>query len=336
MGNSFNIKYYRNEKFQSVEICICKSTGINRREKMLKFIFILIFTLISTCELYNQLMNESENKKEKIFHEDLLKKFYQQKAFNGILMINEGNKYPLSHNMLKWLQYNGTSVILMTGNQTMEYHNLFNNEILTVACISAYRYDVLEQLAEILNDMHYTRIIIIIMNSWSFAKDLTQLEDFFKHCHKMKMLNVVVVLKNFYKTRTYSQYTIFPEFQIEFGVYQTDKINDLLMLPDRLRNLKGYKLRSIANHFPPHSMEYYDENNKTVLVGYLGRFLKATSQMLNATLYFPVTVPFDMRLNYQDIMNYKDNSSIDIPISSFTTKSKQEEWSYPIEFGNWC
>ena len=331
------MKYSRDEAFLSqLKFVFVSVLKLIEEKKMLKLYLILTFSLISTCELTNQLMCESANENEKIFYEDLLKKFYQQEAFNGILMINVENKYSLCHNVLKWLQYNGIPVTQLTGNQTMEYHNRFSNEILTIACTPAYRrYDVLEQLAEILNDMRYTRIIIV-MDGWSFAKDLERLNDFFKYCHKMKMLSVVVILKNFYKTHTYSQYNIFPEYRIEFGVYQPDKINDLSMLPDRLRDLKGYKLRTIANHDAPHSMEYYDENNKTVLVGYMGRFMKAASQMLNATLYFPVTVPFNRILNFQDIVNYRDNSSIDIPISNYAINSKQEEWSYPIEFDKWC
>ena len=65
-------------------------------------IYILMLTAkLVECELTRQFPIESEN--EKLFHKDLIRKFYQQKPFEGILMLNEGNKYLYCHNLLEWI-----------------------------------------------------------------------------------------------------------------------------------------------------------------------------------------------------------------------------------------
>ena len=305
---------------------------------MFKFISILLcIQNIKATEsiLTSQLMAKNhKNQNEEIFHKDLFKKLYQQKAFREILMINVNNQCPYCHNILKWLSYDETPVIIMNWNKTIEYRKEFSNEILAIACSSAYSHNVLEQLATILNDMRYTRIIFIMDRLYL---DFNQLRDFFKYCHKLKMLNVVVILKNFYKTHEYSQYTIFPEFQLELDVYQPSS-RDFRILPDRLKDLKGYKLRTIVDHLEPRSLEYYDKNNNTVLAGYIGRFIKTVAEALNATLFVPVKVPFDIILVYRDIIQLIEDFSLDIPITSLIVFDEDNirEFSYPFEFGKWC
>ncbi|XP_037811571.1 uncharacterized protein LOC119603585 [Lucilia sericata] len=124
---------------------------------------------------------------------------------------------------------------------------------------------------------------------------------------------------------------------MEFGKYNPLSL-DFHILPERLRNLKGYKLRTIADHIEPRAMEYYNENNETKLNGYIGRFVKTISEILNASLYFPLKVPPDVMLDYRDIMGYVSNYSLDIPVSSLSLFEfdDQHDFSYPFEMGKWC
>ena len=302
---------------------------------VIKYIFVLLLCIKNVeSKLTSPETTNAEN--EEIFHRDLLQKFQQQKAFTAILMVNKGNKYSYCNYMLQWLKSYETPVTVITVNETFKYSNYFNKEIMVIACSSLdYEYHkILEQLAEILDNIRSTRIVII-MDAYSLLNNLQLLKDFFKHCQKLKMLNVVVISKNFYKKHRYVQYTIFPKFQLEFGVYQPNS-KYFQMLPDRLKDLKGYKLRTIVDHIEPRAMEYYDENNKTVLVGYLGRFLQAVTMALNATLYFPVKIPFNGILSFDSIEDYFKYYSLDIPVTAFSIFEKFDEFSYPIEFGKWC
>ncbi|KNC29921.1 hypothetical protein FF38_08553 [Lucilia cuprina] len=184
--------------------------------------------------------------------------------------------------------------------------------------------------------MRYTRIIVH-MDQWSNHVNLKELNEFFCYSYKLKMLNVVIFFKDFFKTHQYVQFTIFPEFKLEFGLYDHNtSIADIL--PNRLRNLKGYKLRTIADHYEPRAMEYYNKNNETVLNGYLGRFLQTISETLNSTLYFPLQIPHDKLIDYRDILEYISNYSIDIPASSIAMSESDDphDFSYTFEMSKWC
>ncbi|XP_037811572.1 uncharacterized protein LOC119603586 [Lucilia sericata] len=271
-----------------------------------------------------------------MFHENLLKKLYQQKTYEGVLILNEDGEHQYCYNFIEYFKFQEIPIIVVTGNKTEPYRNYFNNQILAIVCMSSYYYNILEQLAKILDYMRYIRIVVI-MDQWTKELNAEELEDFFHYCHKLKMLNVVIIFRDFYKTRKYVQYTIFPEFKMEFDIYNPNS-SDFYMLPERLQNLKGYKLRTIADHTEPRAMEYYNESNETVLNGYIGRFVQTISETLNSSLYFPLKVPPDVMLEYRDVMSYVVNYSIDIPVSSLSLYEfdDQRDFSYPFEIGKWC
>ncbi|KAI8118192.1 hypothetical protein CVS40_10067 [Lucilia cuprina] len=280
--------------------------------------------------------NLKSNNKEQKFHENLLKKLYQQKTYEGVLILNENGEHQYCNKFIEYYKFQEMPILVITGNRTESYRNYFNNQILTIVCMKSYYYNILEQVGKILNYMRFVRIIIII-DQWTNELNAKELEDFFHYCHKLKMLNVVVIFKDFYKTRKYVQYTIFPEFKMEFDIYKPNS-SDFYILPERLQNLKGYKLRTIADHTEPRAMEYYNENNETVLNGYIGRFVKTISETLNSSLYFPLKIPPDVMVEYRDILGYVVNYSLDIPVSSLSLyeSDDQRDFSYPFEIGKWC
>lgn len=274
---------------------------------------------------------------ETIFHKKLLKKFYQQNPYEGVLILNENGKHDYCHNMLTWLNYEGTPVTIITGNKTLEYYKYFNNGILAIVCMASYDKSIMKQLDEILNYIHSVRIIVIVDQDSDniYLKDV---EEFFHYCKQLKMLNVLVIFKDFYTTHKYLQYTRFPEFRIEDGVYDANDNATFCILPERLRDLKGYKLRTIADHIEPRSIEYYNERNESVLVGYVGRFVSAIARALNATLVFPKKIPYNVMVSYRDVIVYIDEFELDIPASSLAMFESDDyhDFSEPFEFGRWC
>ncbi|XP_046803872.1 uncharacterized protein LOC124419276 [Lucilia cuprina] len=302
---------------------------------MLKLLFIIVYIITKTQAWTNIIGNNrlKTNDTEQQFSEQLLINLYQRKIYKGVLIFNENDRHQYCNNFLKYFQFQETPMTIITANITKQYRKYFNNQIICIVCMTYYQQNILDQLAMILYNMRYTRIIILIDQS-SKQMDLKELNDFFKYSYKLKMLNVVVFFKDLCK---YVQFTIFPKFELEFGLYEVNSSNIGDILPDRLRDLKGYKLRTLADHYEPRSMEYYNEKNETILNGYIARYVQTISEALNASLYFPLPIPHNKPIHHREVIKYTVNSSLDIPISIIALYETDDllEFSYPVELIQW-
>lgn len=133
-------------------------------------------------------------------------------------------------------------------------------------------------------------------------------------------------------TKMFYSYTHFPSFKLEERTYD----HSTTIFPNRLRNLKGYRLPIAIGGSAPRIIGYYDKHGKAVYKGTVGHFMKAFQQKYNCTFFEPFPAnPIAFEPSTR-IIKYVRNGSVDISMGLTFPSIPLRGYSYPIEQMNWC
>jgi len=87
----------------------------------------------------------------------------------------------------------------------------------------------------------------------------------------------------FQRTHVIYSYNPFPRFQMEQHVYNSQ----LVIFPNRLKDLQGHRVRIIIGGAAPRIIGYYDKQGRAIYKGTLGHFMDVFQQKYNCILIEP-------------------------------------------------
>ncbi|XP_055854511.1 uncharacterized protein LOC129918162 [Episyrphus balteatus] len=171
--------------------------------------------------------------------------------------------------------------------------------------------------------------MIIFLNDPSENKEI--LKEVFNFCLKNSIINILAVFGDFSETKIAFTYKLtLPNFEIiklRVG-YRTSSY-----FPNRSRNFQGQQLRVVYGGTEPKIIFSKNKKGELIINGYVAHFLEALAKKHNITLIRSI-------INYTHTSNQLRelvrNGSVDISAAVTYPIKPFSQWTYPLEFINWC
>ncbi|XP_037942544.1 uncharacterized protein LOC119675418, partial [Teleopsis dalmanni] len=261
---------------------------------------------------------------------NILKRIETEKSYQHIYIHHKSPSDCLFEEVQK-----NISKPLITSNTTLSTYlkHYYNSEILVVASTTlTCDKELLDKLAKNLQHIRQTRIVLLI-NMIYEQNMLTSLTEFFKLCHKYKMINIMVLHQDFYLTHIYHSYSPFPHFQLEIKI--THSISSYF--PNRWRNMLGKVVYTLTDQMEPRTMLYTDAKGQQQMGGYVGKFMQVFSAYYNCKLQFPFNISNDRVIFLTELRQAARNETIDIAssMSSPQRENNIHEYPYTLEICRW-
>nr|XP_016927029.2 uncharacterized protein LOC108007783 [Drosophila suzukii] len=227
-------------------------------------------------------------------------------------------------------------VLQLDENVSYFLHNRISRRLLSLVFLSNENLDehggLLKALVGNLRHMTTSRVIFLIQSEAS--SDVLYI--LFRDCWRKKLLNVVVIFKDFEATSTFYSYSHFPILQIEERVYES-RLPSSLIFPDRLKDFHGYEMPVILGGTAPRMIAYRNKKGIMVYEGTVGHFMMAFQQKYNVKFVQPLgnTNQLEFAPSMQTVAAVR-NETVEISISLTFPTIPPYGFSYPYEQMNWC
>ncbi|CAD6996504.1 unnamed protein product [Ceratitis capitata] len=234
---------------------------------------------------------------------------------------------PLTFAALPYLQLNESQQVYVRANG--------NSMLLAILCIA----DLTEKnyMLKFAKDLQHirSRRIVAIHNRKLKEVAKREIETFFRCCQQFKLINAILIHRDFGSTHIYHSYNQFPDFELETH----DLRSSPCIYPNRLADVNETKLNILVDQVEPTTMLYEDQNDTLYIAGYIGHFIAAFATRYNFNLWLPDNYDSTTErvLYAEEIREAVRNGSIDVGASLLTPQREMNlhEYIYPIEFIQW-
>uniref|UniRef100_A0A6P4FIK5 Uncharacterized protein LOC108051528 n=1 Tax=Drosophila rhopaloa TaxID=1041015 RepID=A0A6P4FIK5_DRORH len=215
-------------------------------------------------------------------------------------------------------------------------HNSLSRRLVSMVFLSSGNLEehsgLLTALVQNLRHMTTSRVIFLIQSE-VLSKVAYEL---FKDCWKKKLLNVMVLFKDYESTSTFYSYSHFPILQLEERLYEPS-LQNIPIFPDRLRDFHGYEMPVIIGGTSPRMIAYRNKKGQVVYEGTVGHFMMAFQQKYNVRFVQPLQGknPLDFAPSMQTVAAVR-NETVEMSMSLTYPTIPPFGFSYPYEQMNWC
>ncbi|KPU80581.1 uncharacterized protein Dana_GF27732 [Drosophila ananassae] len=274
---------------------------------------------------------------------ELLGRIKQELDFEYLLLMKNSN-YTLTdgawnESTLPKVLMEELSVPVVQLDEKITYfvYNNTHNRVISLVLVANENLDdqrdLLKALVLNLRHMTTTRVLFLVKMP---ADSERMLYELFSNCWKMRLLNVMVLFKDYEVTNTFYSYSPFPTLRIEEHLFQTSE-ESVTFYPDRLRNLRGFQLPVIIGGTAPRIIPYY-KKGRIVYDGTVGHFMMAFQQKYNCSFVQPLMAknPLEFAPSMQTVKAVRNNSVEMSMALTFPPVFPPFGFSYPYEQLNWC
>lgn len=301
-------------------------------------------TLLSRVQSqFFTITNDSEtirlNEKYRLFVSDILKNYNIHEVILSYDM-NEELCKPLDD-----LMFSEFFVPVRVRNHKNSFHLLHvqNSQILAIECLMNITSLNIEQHIQTTLDYfgkNPTAKILLYIKENLCKNNLAILTRIFEICFSNKFLNVIAIFKQSRNVNgsirnfVYYSFKPFPHFQLEHYTYP-DMVE---IFPNRVRNVEGHQLLTLPFQEIPRIVLAENKDGDVEMVGYLGRFITAFAEYINATLTYPYAIAINESVFYTDLEDMAQNNTIDIAASLVPVvhHEHRHSYTYPIEIIKYC
>ncbi|KAH8420316.1 hypothetical protein KR009_009034 [Drosophila setifemur] len=216
--------------------------------------------------------------------------------------------------------------------------HLFNSDLFVLACLSSGSggESSLKALTTTLEHRIAVRILIEVVGS---SLDVVA-RRMLTFCFGKHLLNVELYFRNWNGSFGLFSYQAFPYFElIRRNISQS---LDLQLFVDKMRDLRGHRLRILPDLSPPNSFEYRDEKGKMQMAGYLWDFIASFAGQIGAgvEVMHPPWLKESTAPDSFYMLEFTGNGTVDVGLTT-TLITKRIVWayyqySYPVLYSSWC
>ncbi|XP_011196834.2 uncharacterized protein LOC105221503 [Zeugodacus cucurbitae] len=236
-----------------------------------------------------------------------------------------------------WAKMNTPMLQLLSTTQyERELKMLFNHNLLAIVCVESYAdsSSVLSGLAKQLQLIRHSHIILLVLGvSASKVHQEEVVEQLFRHCQRLQMLNVIALFRDYMSTRVVFTFDAFPTFKL--NAFQFSALFNYF--PDKTRQLHGHPIYTLPDQNQPRSFLFRDANGELKMSGYVGKLVEAFGQHINGSLRFPYPININENIYQREQLNSTRTGVIDFATSlgSYKFFAVTSEFTYPFEFAKW-
>ncbi|XP_016949905.1 uncharacterized protein LOC108024491 [Drosophila biarmipes] len=210
-------------------------------------------------------------------------------------------------------------------------------DILAVTCLRFTQYkEALRSLSLMLDQILSTPVVLQLCGEEDPIQEQKTAWLILKISRELKMSNVLLLSWNFFNSRTYYSFDLFPEFKVTKLIYQ----GILTLFPYKLGNLQGHPIRTLPDNSQPHTIVQKRANGSFDISGPVWQFMVNFARHINATLQLPMEPVAGKTLRYVEVLDLVMNQTVDIAASlrpfRHVQRSNNHIYGYPMMVGNWC
>ena len=194
--------------------------------------------------------------------------------FDTFIVFNDKMDINYAEDLLKFLQFKLNKPIILLkksegASSTKKIVDKFNSNALSIVSVESVEDDVLKFVNSSLTHMHFSKMILIVENDLQ----MNEIVGIFEWCWRERFVNVVVYL--IWSEEIFG-YTPFPILQ----VYNVTGSMDLF--PNKMRDVKGFVLRSPVKQDPPRSFSYTNKKGQKAMSGHTANMFIHYLRFINA------------------------------------------------------
>ncbi|XP_075150356.1 uncharacterized protein LOC142224468 [Haematobia irritans] len=249
----------------------------------------------------------------------ILNVIYKEKPFESILVGMDQNARPdeLWDTIFQYQKENITKLILTVENEDItSYKFHFNSNVLAVIIMrQEINEDLMETMAQALDYMRETRILIIavnVENTEDFkAKGLELLE-------KYKITNVVLVIHSSLNASEIPRewWRIRPYLQYHWQLFSLCDGDHSEIYPHHWLNMANKTVITYPDQYPPNTIVYKDSAGDLRLTGYVALLVMEFAKHYNVHLQMFQTLEEEKFIHFTEITQMVDEGLLDIPMST--------------------
>ncbi|XP_037707452.1 uncharacterized protein LOC119545715 [Drosophila subpulchrella] len=210
-------------------------------------------------------------------------------------------------------------------------------DILAVACLRFAHYnEVLLSLSLMLDQILSVPVVLQLCKEEDPIEEQKSAWLLLKRSQELKMPNVLLLSWNFFTSRAFYAFDLFPKLKVTKLIYQ----GILTLFPYKLGNLQGHPIRTLPDNSQPHTIVRKMENGSFDISGPIWQFLIEFAQHINGSLQLPMEPVSAKTLRYVQVQDLVRNQTLDIAASlrpySHVQRSNNHIFGYPLMVGNWC
>ncbi|XP_053962197.1 uncharacterized protein LOC128865843 [Anastrepha ludens] len=246
---------------------------------------------------------------------EIINKIQVERKIYSFFIINahDLSQSCLCDDSLRILNAYGTVRLLQANSSCAYSPSHSNDEILLIRCLpNRFEPDSLEKMVGCLTNRRYIRILFIWNTEYKTAviknrEELQQQQQLlFEYCAQMRLLNVISIYRDYVDDGHFYTFSYFPQFHLE------RKTLDEECFPDRIRDLKGFAIRTVVNEVEPWAILWRDRYGQVQIGGFLTKLLREFAKRNNGTLSYPKPVNPDQIVNIYVWRPLISNDTIDM------------------------
>ncbi|KAH8347552.1 hypothetical protein KR059_012576 [Drosophila kikkawai] len=210
-------------------------------------------------------------------------------------------------------------------------------DILGVACLKASQHmEVLSALSLMLDQIRSMPVVLQLCEEDYPSPDLGPAGLIFRLSVELQLLNVLLLPWNFFRSRAFYAYELFPKVEIIKHIY--DK--HLTLFPFKLGNLQGHAIQTTPDNSEPHTIVEKALNGTFIISGPVWQFLQEFVRHINGSLHLSSEPVIGQTLRYTQVLDLVRNGTVEIAASLRPHVRLQRDnmhvFSYPLVLGDWC
>ncbi|KAH8385660.1 hypothetical protein KR200_006610, partial [Drosophila serrata] len=227
-------------------------------------------------------------------------------------------------------------LVIWRSKGTIMLNKILDEGLLVLACLPGLQWrDALSNLSLSLRYLRQARLLIELDVG---TRDLLA-HHILEFCQSLDMINTIVIFDDFVETHTLFRFESFPEFEM-LTISYTNDTQASSLYPDKMLDLRGFKIRTMPDYSEPNTIIYKDKEGKKQILGYLWDILEAYARKYNAQLQVVNKGAHERTLNLKEAFDFARRGMIDIGASiqpmAMVQKDRYRELSYPVDLSSWC
>ncbi|XP_017128930.1 uncharacterized protein LOC108147149 [Drosophila elegans] len=229
------------------------------------------------------------------------------------------------------------STTLLWTDQTYPHYlrHLQDMDILAVVCLRLTQYrQVLHALSLILDQIRSMPVVLQHCGEENSTEEQNLASALFRQSQELKFPNVLLLSWNFFSSKTFYAFEMFPELQVKRLVYHAY----LTLFPHKLGNLRGHGIRTFPDNSEPHTIVQKGLNGSFTINGPVWEAMLEFARHINGSLELAGEPVFGKSLRYVQVLDLVRNQNVDISASlrPYGHRISRHMLSYPMMVGNWC
>ncbi|XP_068152573.1 uncharacterized protein Ir94d [Drosophila tropicalis] len=260
----------------------------------------------------------------------LLQQLNQQQAFDYALIIQNSDIRLIE---LLWdlpipvIQINKETPTIV--NYELQVNHKRN--LLSIACVQDEEDKISLELIRLNLKMLNTQPLLIIVDR---VYDNLMMETLFEWSWQHRLLNVLIIFKNFEETGLIYSYSPFPVLQ--FVERRLDNEVTTRIVSPRLEDLNGYQLPIVVGGSTPRLIVRRQPDGNLVYAGLVGHLMKCFEQKYNCHLVQPMPLNESSIPPAREVIGAVRNGSVEFALAASLPSLPITGFMYPFELLSWC